>query len=1160
MALYHDGGRSSVSASGLRPVLMCGSGRPSPASATSPRSLSPLDLPWHSPHDPPWHSPRDAHRHSFNDPRRHSPRHSPSDPPRHSPRHSPRDPLWYSPPDPPRQSPRHSPPDPPHHSPRHSPHDPPWHSPPDPSRHSPHDPPRHSPHDPPRHSPRHSPHDPPWHSPHDPPRHSPYAPPRHSLRHSPHDPPRHLPRHSPQDPSQQSPHDPQQFSPQDPLRHPPQDPPRNPPLDQRQFFLYKPPRRPSHNPPHLSPLDPPRLSPLDPPRLSPLDPPRLSPLDPPRLSPLDPPRVSPLDVAPWHSPADDPALPSNPTSNPTSSDPTSRTTSPDPNTKHTSPDPAPPDPAPPDPAQPDPTTYKSANSAYSKFSRRGTDLSVTQVKLQETYINVVALEEREEEKQLSEAWKRKRRRSLDRSLDRSVPEYLKSAPIKRISHPLEQSFLVSFLVSVTSVVLTCVISVPLSLALLLALPVGLLVKALAALCRVPRTRSCVTACHSDYVSAHDAQFLLEDAGQDSVIHSILIIDASINLKRIKQLLATRVVDAKNGSGSLMYPRLTQTIMQMPAGPAWVQDHNFNLHNHVVSGPSISTEEGLQRYVSALLSQPLPLARPLWQMVVLHDYGRSRDTVLVCRLHQSISDGMSLVRVLCHSLSDNQIMHIPQKPHFGGTTYGMNLFKALLVGPLTALKWLWWWGPEINLLTVRRGTTVPPARHPKSTKSCCGCHREVGVSRSSESGAYTVWGGGEGRGEGQVVVWSAAVPLSRVARIKQVTRTCLNDVLLAALTGALRLTFQSQGVRHPPDLKVNVAVDLRGNTLPFNIPRLGTKAALVPLSLPLSWDGAIPRLWEVRARVSQMKASAEAVVSYGLVWWASHVMPSSWVRWLLHALHGRTSLQYSSLPGPTSSLLLGGYTVKHIFNVSPPRAPTPVSVTVFTYADQVHLSVAARRTLPAAHALTAALLKEFENQCVQMSELLANRRIPGEQRRTQVFSFGELDNSQSITDLQIKLGRVQAELQLVTQHYESQLQATLAERRQHLQENAADAINSSEASSGGEASELSLLSRSHSGGSVFGCGARSPTSRQDLATRVQKLKDEFTDLLTEIRRRKSVSDSGGSSGGIGVAVQTEVWSPCLHTRQLMLGKHHTRRLLIKKRGPGEATRPPQTQLV
>ncbi|KAK8378852.1 hypothetical protein O3P69_009522 [Scylla paramamosain] len=533
------------------------------------------------------------------------------------------------------------------------------------------------------------------------------------------------------------------------------------------------------------------------------------------------------------------------------------------------------------------------------------DAAARRTRLHETYITVEARREREAERRLAEAWKRKRRRG---EAGQGAAEHLRSAPLGRVRHPLQESVVAGAVSGAAGVLATCLLSVPLALLLLLVLPLALLAKGLAAACRLPRAPSCLAACHGDYLSPHDAQFLLQEADPRAVMHSVLVIDAAMNLKRVKQLLAARVVEARTGAGALLYPRFTQTVTRLAAGPAWVHDAAFSLHNHVFEGPPVASEEALHRYVGALLSQPLPPARPLWEVIVLHDYGRSRDTVLVCRLHQCLSDGMSLVRVLCQSLSDNQIMHIPQKPHFGGTTYGMNLARGLLVGPLTALTWLLAWRPQLNPLTLRRGSARPrPLPRRPACCCCCGGREEVSAREANEGGgAYTVWGGGRG-GEGQVVVWGQGVTVGGVVRVKQVTRTCLNDVLLAAVAGALRLTLQRRGVRHPRDLRASVAVDLRSSPPPFSIPRLGTKAALVPLSLPLSWDAAIPRLWEVRSRVDDMKASAEAVVAYGLVWWACKLLPTPLTRSLLRHLYRRCSVQYSSLPGPTSPLLLGGYT-------------------------------------------------------------------------------------------------------------------------------------------------------------------------------------------------------------------------------------------------------------
>lgn len=59
-----------------------------------------------------------------------------------------------------------------------------------------------------------------------------------------------------------------------------------------------------------------------------------------------------------------------------------------------------------------------------------------------------------------------------------------------------------------------------------------------------------------------------------------------------------------------------------------------------------------------------------------------------------------------------------------------------------------------------------------------------------------------------VSWSATITLSKVNRVKQVTRSTINCVLLAALAGALRLLLQSCGVRQPPDMRVNVLTKIK----------------------------------------------------------------------------------------------------------------------------------------------------------------------------------------------------------------------------------------------------------------------------------------------------------------------------------------------------------------
>ncbi|KAK4301934.1 hypothetical protein Pmani_025960 [Petrolisthes manimaculis] len=76
-------------------------------------------------------------------------------------------------------------------------------------------------------------------------------------------------------------------------------------------------------------------------------------------------------------------------------------------------------------------------------------------------------------------------------------------------------------------------------------------------------------------------------------------------------------------------------------------------------------------------------------------------------------------------------------------------------------------------------------------------------------------------------------------------------------------------------------------------------------------------------------------------------------------------------------------------------------------------------------------------------------------------------------------------------------------------------------------EVALLNRSRSSSSSLSTSSQgrarrhSPSTihqrQEELASRVQHLKEEFTDLLTEIRRRKSITDG---RGGVGISIQTE----------------------------------------
>lgn len=629
-----------------------------------------------------------------------------------------------------------------------------------------------------------------------------------------------------------------------------------------------------------------------------------------------------------------------------------------------------------------------------------------------------------------------------------IPRHLRSAPLKRLRHATEEGVAGSFILSVIGVMLAIVVGVPLMVFMGLLYPVALLLRAVLATCcwcsKGPRLDCgcCCLGSSSSMLSATDAMWLQSGSSWSTgngVVHCLLFLERGLDLGRIRDIVLQRVVNAEHENGRRLYPRLTQCVVPVWSGFCWMDDEAFNIDNHVYWSPvHVRTKCELELFLGALIEQPLNPDRPLWEIQVIPYVDKQRDTVLLVRVHHCITDGTSLVKLLTHSLADNQVAP-NTKPRFGGTTFPLNAFRALIIGPVTFVSWLLWSRSDRNLFRRKR-------QRPDATAA-----NAAGVN-----------------GGNKVVTWSHDISLSQVNRVKQVTRSALNDVILAALTGSLRTYFRKNGIVNPYDMKINITIDLRyepkhGKTW---VP-MGTEFSLVNLPLPTNTEGAIPQLWEVRNRLDDLKTSADPVVMYGAMHMLHAFLPLCLARQLVNCILGRASLLYSNLAGPESPLLIASHRLKSIIFWMPPKDCVPVALSVFTYSDALKLAIIADRdVLPN----PAPIITEFENQIDKMSHLLAGRRIPGEHRRRSFILIGREETFQKppMEELQQKLHDVQDELHAITQRMDT---------ADHDQEDYSSA-------------------------------------QHDLAARVAELKDQFSELLTELRRRKSLAD------GIPISIEDD----------------------------------------
>ncbi|XP_077528854.1 putative diacylglycerol O-acyltransferase Mb3761c isoform X1 [Haemaphysalis longicornis] len=647
-----------------------------------------------------------------------------------------------------------------------------------------------------------------------------------------------------------------------------------------------------------------------------------------------------------------------------------------------------------------------------------------------------------------------------------TPRYMRSAPIKLLTHPVDRNLTWYFVASVAFVSVCAIIGLPLVLLLLSLLPVAVVLRHAGTSCASAREG---VLCEDDkrFVSAMDTYWLHDTEFNFHVAYSVLFLEPGLTAPLLGQLIVERILDKTNDEGKRIFRRFTRKVIPVVGGFTWVEDDTFRIDNHVVEdNRAVKDSAQLRHYLMALMSRGMNVNRPLWDVHVLPNYDRGRETVLIARVHQVISDGVSLMMLFCNHLCDpGPILKL--KPRFGGSSFPLNVCRALVVGPLTfLLSWLLLTKRDFNYL--KRGSK-PPGRQ-------------------------------------RVIAWTAgSIRISQVYRIKQITRSTFNDVLMTAMSGSLRSFFKKHGVLNPPDIKVCLAVDLRYEPATGEpVPELGTQLSSAIVRLPTNTEGAIPRLWEVRQAMDELKNSPDPVILYGAAHILFTLLPCRLAHWFMGMWHRKPSAVLCNVPGPEEPVVLGLSRVKHAVAWAGWTPEVPLAVTITSYAGAFNVAVSSQMDIVPD---PDEILREFANQLDHLSDLLSRRRIPGEHRRRSSYT-AERRNQEiarpPLHELQEKLQCVQEELHQVRQ-------ALDALRSRHLA--------ATPTSDGGVAADESLRltptpePRERPEGR--GEGLRSPSTpamattpdeeeRDRLEARLGELQEEFSELLMGLRRRKSLA--------------------------------------------------------
>lgn len=406
------------------------------------------------------------------------------------------------------------------------------------------------------------------------------------------------------------------------------------------------------------------------------------------------------------------------------------------------------------------------------------------------------------------------------------------------------------------------------------------------------------------MAAADAAWLRMDRPTNlMVVTSVMWFDDPLDWEAVHALIAARVI--------ARFPRFSQRVVE-DHGLFWEDVEDFDLANHLhaVRLPAPGDHEALETFTSSLISVPLPHDRPLWDLYLVDRYGDG--SAMVFRMHHAIADGVALARLLLSLTETPGAEEVavaaptpaPASWAATGVRAGLDLVQhpgrlahVLDLGHLVDLA-----HTVVADAAALAKLALLPADPPTALRG------ELGTAKR--------------------VVWSAPIPLAPIRTSGHETGSTVNDILLAAVAGALRTHL----VRHRSevhDIRAIVPLNLRSPALPLPA-ELGNMFGLVYLPLPLTTAGREDRLAEMTRRTTAVKHSAEAVVSYAVLEAVGRA-PGPVEDLAIDVFAAKGTGVMTNVPGPREPVTLAGRPLAGTIGWGPTSGDLALGVALFSYA-------------------------------------------------------------------------------------------------------------------------------------------------------------------------------------------------------------------------------------
>jgi WS/DGAT/MGAT family acyltransferase len=400
----------------------------------------------------------------------------------------------------------------------------------------------------------------------------------------------------------------------------------------------------------------------------------------------------------------------------------------------------------------------------------------------------------------------------------------------------------------------------------------------------------------------------------------------VDFTRIRAYIASRLH---------LIPRYRQRLDYTPLDghPLWIDDDRFDLDDHVrhIGLPAPGSDRELRELTAHLMSVPLDLTRPLWEVWVIEGLAGGRFAVLT-KVHHSVIDGQSgvdLLQVLLTPTPDDDVpaaqpwtpRPAPGRLELLGHEVArrVGLWADLATGIAAALR-----APRAFLGSAREtlgsiwdfGRTAIPGAPPTPLNGPIGARRRV--------------------------EWMTT-DLVEVKAVKDALGGTVNDVVLATVSGALhryltRRDMDVDGLGFRAIVPVSRRSEAERGTL-------GNRVSAWISRLPIDEAEPRARYERVRAMTGILKdtkqaAAADALSGLGTWFGFRALCAGLWVANLIQPYN----LIVTNVRGPDFPLYFCGARMVACYPLLPLFENQGMGIALFSYLGRIHWGVVGDRAL------------------------------------------------------------------------------------------------------------------------------------------------------------------------------------------------------------------------